>query len=114
MSGADFHSRLEELADLVRQIPPGRCTSYGALGRALLRPVSGFLAGKWMAMLDTRHGDVPWWRVVKADGTIATFDRDPQIGIEQSARLVAEGVAVNDGRADMARFGWDDFDQALP
>jgi alkylated DNA nucleotide flippase Atl1 len=42
-------------------------------------------------------GDVPWWRVVRADGSLA-------MGEEQRARLQAEGVpflATDPRRLDM-------------
>lgn len=44
--------------------------------------------------------DVPWWRVVRADGSLAQGER-------QQALLEAEGVPVLRGRVvmDEARFG---------
>lgn len=109
MDELSFKSRLDELAEIVAKIPYGMCASYGSVGRAMTRPVSGFLAGKWMASLPTPpSGEMsPWWRVVKTDGTIALFDRDPELGLDQTRRLLAEGVPfLPDGRVDMdaARF----------
>lgn len=108
---------MSELAALVRQVPIGRCASYGSLGKAMRNPVSGFLAGKWMARLDERYdagpeGEVPWWRIVKADGTIATFDRDPTIGLLQKRQLIKEGVPFIDERVDMTHAKWDGFSES--
>lgn len=99
-----------ELAELVRQIPRGRCAAYSAVGRSMSRPVSGFLAGKWMAQLDDGHGELPWWRVVKLDGTIALYDRDPELGVIQRQRLEREGVPFRDERVDMSVAIWDQFE----
>jgi alkylated DNA nucleotide flippase Atl1 len=54
----------EAVLDLVEQIPPGRVMSYGSIAAELGSRASRQV-GKVMA-----HGgsDVPWWRVVHADG----------------------------------------------
>jgi len=76
---------------LVKKIPPGRVASYGALGRSLERPVSGFLVGR--AMRRCPEG-VPWWRVVGRNGGILVDKIDPRLGSEQRQRLVKEGVKM--------------------
>ena len=45
-------------------------------------------------VLRTTTADVPWWRVVRADGTLAKGDR-------QRARLEAEGVPFVGERVDL-------------
>jgi methylated-DNA-protein-cysteine methyltransferase-like protein len=94
---------MEELWQIVRQIPPGRCASYGDVGRALSSPVSGFLVGRMMARCPD---DVPWWRVVARDGKLPVWKVDPSFENQQVARLVDEGVRVEDGRVDMAAHQW--------
>lgn len=98
--------RLEELWTIVRQIPVGMCAGYGEVGRALSNPVSGYLAGKWMASCPE---DVPWWRVVKKDGSFAVGKRDPSLEIEQKRLLRLEGVKIVDDRVDMHEHGWNHF-----
>ncbi len=109
MNRPDKPKRLRQLAMLVSQIPFGRCASYGDLGKALPNPVSGFLAGKWMASLESGAEEVPWWRVVKKDGTIALFDRDPLLGCEQRFKLEAEGVPISRSQVDMSAVRWNEF-----
>jgi alkylated DNA nucleotide flippase Atl1 len=47
-------------------------------------------------------GDVPWWRVVHADGSM----KGTAGGDEQRTRLAEEGVPLTaDGRVDWARAG---------
>ncbi len=86
----------EELWALVRAIPSGRVSSYGALGRALERPMSGYLVGRMMARCPA---DVPWWRVVTRDGRLATHKRDPNLADEQRRRLVSEKTPITDGES---------------
>jgi alkylated DNA nucleotide flippase Atl1 len=75
---------------VVADLAPGEVVSYGEVARragrrGAARAVGGFLAA---------HGaDLPWWRVVRADGTLA----DHKVG-EQSRRLRSEGVEVVQGR----------------
>lgn len=79
----------------VRAIPEGFVRTYGDVS-----PGAPRVAGH---VLKTVHApDVPWWRVVRADGSLAA-------GEEQRARLGAEGVPFRDGataRVDLrsARF----------
>lgn len=73
----------------VASVPRGQVISYGQIaaivGRGGPRTVARILA--------TQGGDVCWWRVIRADGTIA-----PHLVSEASRRLRAEGVIVRDGR----------------
>jgi len=85
--------RLEELWGLVRRIPAGRVAAYSALGRALDRPVSGFLVGRMMANCPD---DVPWWRVIKLDGHTAVDKISPGAGIEQLRKLREENTPFLD------------------
>lgn len=78
----------EQVFDVVRRVPFGEVTSYGAVGQALDRPVSGLLVGRALA---TCPDDVPWWRVVGRDGTLLTATRSPHIADDQRRRLVGEG-----------------------
>lgn len=98
----------EELYDLVRKVPPGRCAGYGSLGRFLANPVSGYVAGRWMA---SAPEDVPWWRVVAKDGTLVVAKRDPALGIRQRRLLEKEGVEFVEDRANMDVVRWDPFEE---
>ncbi|WP_214404612.1 MGMT family protein [Pseudonocardia lacus] len=80
---------LERVRAAVMAVPPGQTTTYGEIAeRAGLR--SPRLVGRILA--EDGH-DLPWHRVLRADGTCA-----PHIAREQSARLRAEGVLLVDGR----------------
>lgn len=75
---------------VVADLAPGEVVSYGEVARragqrGAARAVGGFLA--------EHGGDLPWWRVVRADGSLAVHK--PR---EQSRRLRAEGVEVRNNR----------------
>ncbi len=84
-----YGERRRELYALVARIPEGRVCSYGLLGRSLAGPVSGVIVGKWMASCPP---DLPWWRVVGANGSLPVYSRSPHLGHEQRDRLKGEGV----------------------
>lgn len=87
---------LERVRAVVRAIPSGEVRSYGEVAaEAGLR--SPRLVGRILA--EDGH-DLPWHRVLRADGTCA-----PHIAVEQSARLRAEGVLLIDGRLPRHRSG---------
>lgn len=90
---------IEEAAEsvllAVTTIPEGRVTTYGAIGRMVgcgPRVVARILA--------TRGDEVCWWRVIRANGTIA-----PQLVEEGSRLLEAEGVGVRGGVVDLRQYG---------
>lgn len=63
----------DEVRGLVAQIPAGRVMTYGLIAEVLAdaavaagRPARGGPRQVGRAM--SRAGDVPWWRVVRADG----------------------------------------------
>ncbi len=81
----------EQILAAVRAIPVGWVRTYGDLS-----PGAPRFAGH---VLSTTSARVPWWRVVRADGSLA-------VGEEQRARLDAEGVPLLDTeppRVDMRR-----------
>lgn len=81
--------RIEEILDAVRRIPAGHVSTYGDVSPGAPRQ-----AGKVLSMAVER--DLPWWRVVRADGSLAQGER-------QRALLVEEDVPFRPGtqRVDM-------------
>lgn len=94
----------EAVYSLVREIPPGRVTSYGALGQALDNRVSGLVVGNWMSRCP---GDVPWWRVVAKDGRLVVFKRDVSFAVTQRNLLESEGVRFEGDKVRIADVYWE-------
>jgi len=88
----------EAVFDVVDSIPPGRVSTYGAIGRLI-----GIGPRRVARALSSGGGAVPWYRVVRADGSAA----EP-VRVEQLARLAAEGVPMRNGRVDLSAVGWPD------
>jgi methylated-DNA-protein-cysteine methyltransferase related protein len=80
----------EEILRRVRSVPEGRVTTYGDLS-----PGAPRFAG---AVLSATDEDVPWQRIVRADGSLPKGER-------QRSLLVAEGVPFRGLRVDM-REAW--------
>jgi methylated-DNA-protein-cysteine methyltransferase-like protein len=78
------------MLDVVAAIPPGRVCTYGDVAAAAGSP-SARLAGRVLAELSDE--DTPWFRVLRADGTLA-----PQLAARQAALLRGEGVDVRNNR----------------
>lgn len=81
--------------EVVRAIPPGVVLTYGEVAAEAGRPGAARAVGTAMAASD---GDVPWWRVVAADGRLV-----PGYEGEHTRRLRAEGVELRNGKVPMRR-----------
>lgn len=86
----------EAVFDAVERIPPGRVSTYGAIGRLV-----GVGPRRVARALSRGGAAVPWHRVLRADGSAA----EP-VRVQQLARLAAEGVPVRRSRVDLAAVGW--------
>lgn len=107
MSG-DWDQRLWET---IAAVPPGRVASYGQIAA-----VAGLARGARRTAAALRNAPdalaLPWHRILRADGRIA-FEPGSAAFERQCARLIAEGVELNAGRVDMARFRWRGNESAL-
>jgi methylated-DNA-protein-cysteine methyltransferase-like protein len=72
----------------VRAIPRGEVRSYSQVALYAGRPGAARGVGHELTGLQDPRS-VPWWRVIRADGTLA-----PSVGHEQARRLRAEGIEV--------------------
>jgi methylated-DNA-protein-cysteine methyltransferase related protein len=83
--------RSEEVLRRVRSVPEGRVTTYGDLS-----PGAPRFAGTVLS--ECHDPDIPWQRIVRADGSLAKGER-------QRRMLEAEGVPFRGDRVDM-REAW--------
>ena len=94
----------------VRRVPPGRVASYGEIARRAGLPRRARLVARVLATHE--EDDVPWHRIVRADGRIAFAPRSAGYR-EQAARLKAEGVKVRAGRVTVEERDASDLDAFL-
>ena len=76
-----------EVLESVRAIPAGFVRTYGDVS-----PGSPRFAGA--VLFECDEPDLPWWRVVRADGSLAKGDR-------QRRHLIAEDVPFRGARVEM-------------
>jgi methylated-DNA-protein-cysteine methyltransferase-like protein len=108
----DRIARMQRIWDTIRDIPNGSVASYGQVAQIAGIPRGARQVGYALRNLPEGH-DVPWHRVLQASGRIA-FDKGSRGFREQRKRLLAEGVAVVEGRVDMRRHRWQpDLDELL-
>lgn len=98
LATTDHEDYVEAVLSLVEQVPRGRVTTYGliaeSVGRGGPRQVGAVLAGY--------GGPVPWWRVVRADGSLPESH-----GPEARQAYLDEGTPLRgSGAVDLRRAGW--------
>src|SRR5579862_4580791 len=92
----------ELVYQLVKKIPRGRVTTYGALAKRLRIPGGARVVGYAMASTPSGRG-IPWHRVVGAGGRI----RLPEPHASKQRRLLeTEGIEVGLRSIDMKVYGW--------
>lgn len=79
--------------EVVRAVPAGAVVTYGDVAAAV--GIGPRQAGRLVGRLSA---EIPWWRVVRADGSVATCHDGTAAEL-----LAAEGVAVRGVRVDLAR-----------
>ncbi len=83
MTERDFNERVIKV---LRELVPGEIVTYGEVAEEAGFPGAARAVGNLLAV----SGDgLPWWRVVRADGTLAARHRE-----KQARRLRSERVRV--------------------
>ncbi len=97
--------------DLVRQVPAGHVTSYGAVAAALGDIVASRAVGRMMNQNPDPEG-MPCFKVVHSDGRLGGFG----LGLEEKVRRLArENVQVQDGMiVDFHRVFFNEFSTEFP
>ena len=102
MPDVDFYAKVYAV---VRQVPYGRVTSFGAIANYLGAPRSARMVG--YAMNLSHDKDVPAHRVVNRNGLLTVKFHFAGIHLMQQL-LESEGVrVVNDAVQDFDRLFWD-------
>jgi methylated-DNA-protein-cysteine methyltransferase-like protein len=96
----------ERIYKMVRKIPAGRVTTYGRIA-ALVGGCTARMVGYAMVALKSgRYPDVPWQRVINAQGKISAHGDGIGNAIQRTL-LEQEGVVFDaQDRIDFDRFGW--------
>jgi methylated-DNA-protein-cysteine methyltransferase-like protein len=102
--------------EIVRQVPPGKVSTYGQIAKMIPPPGDmpqhsyDAFGARWVGgAMAACPEDVPWQRVINSQGRVS-----PRPGAENQRRLLEEeGVEFNESaRVDFERFGWNGPDPA--
>ena len=85
----DRDSFESEVKRVIRGLRSGEVASYGEIAEEAGSPRAARAVGNILG----RSDGLPWWRVVRADGSLVSPKDD-----EQARRLRAEGVEVVNGK----------------
>lgn len=102
-TNTEFSKRVIEL---IRAIPKGSVATYGLIAR-LAGNSRGARSVGWLLHSSTQKYDLPWQRVIKADGSLSFPKHTPNFDL-QKTYLEAEGVILKNGCVDLKRFLWHD------
>ncbi|KZS89016.1 MGMT family protein [Sistotremastrum niveocremeum HHB9708] len=114
MDAAEFHAAVYRV---VRQIPPGKVTSYGHIAKLVGMPRHSRHVGQALKYLDPQS-NLPWFRVISSSGQISSRGPGTSGARRQRDELEAEGIEVtggevgleggNDGggRVNLRTYGW--------
>lgn len=90
----------------IRRIPRGKVATYGQIAEVAGLPGQPRLVGYALFNQEV-DGNVPWHRVVNAQGAISYSPCRQQADHLQRVLLEAEGVEFNDrGRLDLKQYRW--------
>ncbi len=104
----------EQVWNLVRKIPRGKVASYGQVALMLPIPIGvdaeayRAFGPRWVGgAMANCPDDVPWQRVINAQGKIS----ERPGASRQRELLIEEGVVFDEkDRVDMKKFGWKGLD----
>ncbi len=101
-------SLYQRFYEVVRRIPPGRVATYGQVARLAGYPGYARQVGYALFRLQGHKTDIPWHRVINAQGRISYSPFRLGYDDLQKVLLEAEGIPFDvAGRVDLQQFGWD-------
>jgi alkylated DNA nucleotide flippase Atl1 len=98
----DVEEYVERVLQCVESVPRGRVTTYGAIAEVVGELLGGGGPRQVGSIMASHGGGVPWWRVVRADGSLPPSHRG-----EAREAYLEEGTPLRpSGNVDIARAFW--------
>jgi methylated-DNA-protein-cysteine methyltransferase related protein len=97
----------EAIIEAIKSVPAGRVASYAQIAAMVGIPRGARIVVRVLHTCSDKH-DLPWWRIIRADGQIALSEESG--GALQKELLLREGVGfLSEWVADITgfRFGSD-------
>jgi alkylated DNA nucleotide flippase Atl1 len=93
---------VELVLTCVEQVPRGRVTTYGSIAEIVGQVAGGGGPRQVGAIMASYGGPVPWWRVVRADGSLPASHQG-----EARQAYLEEGTPLRpSGNVDIAAAFW--------
>ena len=96
------------ILSVVSQIPYAKVATYGQIAKLAGLPKHARLVGRVLSQLDTET-DLPWHRVLNAQGKISLNKLDEYGHNIQQQKLGAEGILSAGNWGSLKQFQWDGF-----
>ncbi|MFP7494873.1 MGMT family protein [Terribacillus saccharophilus] len=94
----------ENVIHIIKSIPKGKVMTYGQIGAAAGRARGARQVSRILHSLSRKY-DLPWHRVISADGRLKI--KDVETRNEQLERLYEEGLEILDGRVDLEAYRYE-------
>jgi methylated-DNA-protein-cysteine methyltransferase-like protein len=103
----------ERVYDLVRLVPEGRITTYGAIARCAGSPKASRMVGWAMNASHLQPGFIPAHRVVNRNGMLTGKHHFRHPNLMQEL-LESEGIIIeNDRVVEFNRLFWDPYEELI-
>ena len=99
-----MHNIYEQIYEIVKEIPFGKVTTYGAIAEKIGSRISAQLVG-WALNSDRGNINMPYHRVVNRNGELTGRFNFPDENFMRSL-LEAEGVTFLNDAVDMKNHFW--------
>jgi alkylated DNA nucleotide flippase Atl1 len=98
----DVEEYVERVLRCVESVPRGRVTTYGAIAEVVGEVMGGGGPRQVGSVMASYGGPVPWWRVVRADGSLPPSHQD-----EARQCYLEEGTPLRpSGNVDITKAFW--------
>ena len=94
-----------QILEVVALIPYGKVASYGQIAQLAGLPKHARLVGYVLKHLDP-ESDLPWHRVINAQGKISTSRLNAHGENIQQMKLLEEDVVVVAGKVSLKKYQW--------
>ncbi len=101
----DLETFRDRVYYVTRRIPAGRVATYGDIALLAGSPRAARAVGQALNRLLGRETDIPWQRVINADGRISIRDEMSRAR-RQRRRLRDEGIEMTGWSCDLATYRW--------
>jgi len=108
MTSSASQEMAQMILSVVSQIPYAKVATYGQIAKLAGLPKHARLVGRVLSQLDTET-DLPWHRVLNAQGKISLNKLDEYGYNIQQQKLSAEGILCAGNRISLKQYQWDGF-----